>query len=162
MTFRFISNYDDYRDAMAAARQPDGIESVEFAPHIDSQTVGEWQVLLDVERASKAGQQKDEPAWKQDGGKPRMDLLAPEFLSGTAAVLTFGAAKYEARNWEKGMSWGRVFGALMRHLWAWWGGESRDAETGLSHLHHAACCLMFLAAYEAREIGTDDRKIPVD
>jgi hypothetical protein len=62
MTLRFISNYDDYRDAMANARKPYGIEEVEFAPHVDSQTVGEWQVLLDVERASKAEQQKDEPA----------------------------------------------------------------------------------------------------
>lgn len=105
------------------------------------------------------GQQKAEPAWKQDGGKPRMDLLAPEFLTGTAEVLGFGAAKYAERNWEKGMSWGRCFGALERHLWAWWGGEATDRETGMSHLHHAACCLMFLAAYESRQIGTDDRKV---
>lgn len=109
-----------------------------------------------------SGQQKAEPAWKQDGDKPRMDLIAPEFLFGTAEVLRFGAAKYAERNWEKGMSWGRVFGALMRHLWKWWGGEAKDQETGFSHLHHAACCLMFLVAYEERSAGTDDRKIPVD
>lgn len=66
------------------------------------------------------------------------------------------------RNWEKGMSWGRCFGAMMRHMWAWWGGEKVDAETGYSHLHHAAACLMFLIAYEERQIGTDDRKNPVD
>jgi hypothetical protein len=107
-------------------------------------------------------QQKQEPAWKQDGGKARMDLIAPEMLVGTANVLAFGAAKYDARNWEKGMSWGRCFGALMRHMWAWWGGEKADPETGMSHLHHAACCLMFLIAYEERKIGTDDRKLPVD
>ena len=265
-------------------------------------------------------QQKDEPAWKQDGGKPRMDLIAPEFLFGTANVLTYGAKKYSfevenewhgllladhveslrlltpegcavsvmkstcgrpilslqsasgrtgetgrqetqiecenwqnagvailklahgisglngaspfasmgflngttndfapqaalfvaqsgtctltiattlgafevsfapaaitdlgfwttvwqdlnarfgisrprsqtgERNWEKGMSWGRVFGAMMRHMWAWWGGQKADDETGYSHLHHAACCLMFLIAYEERKIGTDDRR----
>lgn len=107
-------------------------------------------------------QQKNEPAWKQDGGKPRMDLIAPEMLTATANVLAFGAAKYDERNWEKGMSWGRCFGAMMRHMWAWWGGEKADAETGYSHLHHAAACLMFLIAYEERQIGTDDRKIPVD
>lgn len=281
-----------------------------------------------------SGQQKAEPAWKQDGGKPRLDLIAPEFLFGTAEVLTYGVEKYSkkvenewhalllaehveslrlltpegcvvvvtkstcgrpilslqsasdkidengkpetltecgnwpsvekmilrlapgtkrqngalrsasmdwtnrdtkpcapqgapyagpnvtctltiatkrgdfevsfapdaitgldfwatvwgdlnarfgilkpqsqtgARNWERGMSWGRVFGALMRHMWAWWGGAgpSRanfifgevDEETGFSHLWHAACCLMFLIAYEQRKIGTDDRKNPVD
>lgn len=102
-------------------------------------------------------QQKIEPGWKQDGGKARMDLIAPEMLVGTANVLAFGAAKYAERNWEKGMSWGRCFGALMRHMWAWWAGEKADPETGYSHLHHAACCLMFLIAYEERQIGSDDR-----
>lgn len=91
-----------------------------------------------------------------------MDLIAPEMLTATAHVLAFGAAKYDQRNWEKGMSWGRVFGALMRHMWAWWGGEKADPETGYSHLWHASACLMFLIAYEQRQIGTDDRKLPVD
>ena len=107
-------------------------------------------------------QQKNEFAWKQDGGKPRLDLIAPELLFGTAEVLRFGTAKYAERNWEKGMSWGRCFGAMMRHMWAWWGGEATDKETGFSHLWHAACCLMFLIAYEQRKIGADDRKNPVD
>ena len=35
-----------------------------------------------------------------------------------------------------------------------------DTETGYSHLWHAACCLMFLIAYEARGSGTDDRFKP--
>lgn len=94
---------------------------------------------------------------KDDQAKARYDLLPPELLEATAQILTFGAAKYEARNWEKGMSWGRIFGALMRHLWAWWRREAADAESGKSHLWHAACCLAFLVAYEARHIGTDDR-----
>lgn len=61
------------------------------------------------------------------------------------------------RNWEQGMSWGRVFAALMRHMWAWWRGEDKDPETGESHLWHAGCCIAFLIAYEARGVGTDDR-----
>jgi hypothetical protein len=94
---------------------------------------------------------------KDDGGKASYHLLAPEFLETTAAVLSFGAAKYGARNWERGMAWSRPFAAMMRHMWAWWRGEKTDPETGLSHLHHAACCLMFLVAYEARAAGNDDR-----
>lgn len=94
---------------------------------------------------------------KDDNGKPRYDLIAPEHLDGLARVLAFGAEKYSARNWESGMDWGRAYAAAQRHMWAWWNGESVDVETGLSHLHHAACCLMFLAAYEAREVGRDDR-----
>ncbi len=71
------------------------------------------------------------------------------------------------RNWEKGMSWGRVYGALMRHLWAWWAGkratksflfDDTDVETERSHLWHAACCIAFLLTYEERKIGQDDRQ----
>ena len=94
---------------------------------------------------------------KHDDGKYRYDLYPPEALEGTVAVLTVGAKKYSPRNWELGMSWGRLFAALMRHLWAWWGGEDYDQETHLHHLHHAACCLAFLQTYHERGIGTDDR-----
>ena len=96
---------------------------------------------------------------KDDAGKLRMELLPPELSVEVARVLTFGAVKYGDRNWEKGMKWGRVFGALMRHLWAWWNPlvPDTDAETGFSHLAHAACCLAFLIAYESRAAGEDDR-----
>ena len=95
---------------------------------------------------------------KDDSGKVRMDLLPPEFLIGTSEVLTFGANKYSDRNWEAGISYGRVFGALMRHMWAWWGGQNKDEETKLSHLKHAACCIAFLITYEERKMTKfDDR-----
>lgn len=104
---------------------------------------------------------------KDDGGKVRYDLLPPEFLEATATILTFGANKYADRNWEKGMKWGRVYGALMRHMWSWWGGVGPttnsflfgevDPETKHSHLWHACCCLAFLVAYEERGVGEDDR-----
>ena len=106
---------------------------------------------------------------KFDENKVRLDLFPPEFLFAVGDILTFGAKKYEARNWEKGMKWGRVFGALMRHLWAWWGGKlptkenflmgELDVETGKSHLWHAGCCIVFLLTYEARGVGEDDRPI---
>lgn len=104
---------------------------------------------------------------KDDSDKDRMELLPPELLFSVSKVLTFGARKYDDRNWEKGMRWGRVFGALMRHLWAWWGGRGPttksflfgdlDDETAYSHLWHAGCCIAFLIAYEERGIGEDDR-----
>lgn len=96
---------------------------------------------------------------KDDGDKPRHDLIPPELPDAVARVLAFGAAKYGERNWEKGMRWGRPFAAMMRHLWAWWLGEKADPETGMSHLWHAACCVSFLIAYEARKTGVDDRPV---
>lgn len=95
---------------------------------------------------------------KLDEGKARWDLMSPVLLTGIAKVLTFGAVKYSDRNWEKGIKFGRCFAALMRHLWAWWGGQKTDEETGYSHLHHAGCCLMFLSHFEDGDYAEfDDR-----
>lgn len=97
---------------------------------------------------------------KLDADKTRYDLLPPEALEGISQVLTKASSgKYKPRNWEKGISYGRVFSAMMRHLWAWWRGEKYDPEWGFSHLWHAGCCLMFLITYEARNMGGewDDR-----
>lgn len=94
---------------------------------------------------------------KDDQDKVRMELIPPELLEAVGDILTFGAAKYADRNWEHGMKWSRPFGAMMRHMWAWWRGEDKDPETGRSHLWHAGCCIAFLIAYEARGDGEDDR-----
>ena len=94
---------------------------------------------------------------KDDAAKDRFELLPSDALRAIAVILTFGAAKYGDRNWEKGMKWSRVYGALQRHLNDWWQGEALDAETGKSHLAHAGCCLLFLIAYEIRSVGEDDR-----
>ena len=108
---------------------------------------------------------------KNDQHKVRIELVTSEFIYAIATILTNGTAKYEDRNWEKGMKWSRVFGALMRHLWAWWAGvrgptrsflfDDLDAEWGYSHLWHAGCCLMFLITWEERMDGEDDRPIGV-
>lgn len=94
---------------------------------------------------------------KHDQEKVRLELLPHELLFAVGEILTFGAKKYSDRNWEEGMDWSRVFGALQRHIWAWWSGEDKDPETGKSHLWHAACCIAFLIAYEIRGVGKDDR-----
>lgn len=96
---------------------------------------------------------------KFDDGKTRFDLLPPEGVNAVAVILTLGAEKYAARNWEQGMDWSRPFGAALRHLFAWWSGESRDRDTGRSHLWHAACNIFFLITYEIRGIGKDDRPL---
>ena len=98
---------------------------------------------------------------KFDGEKIMLQLLPPEALFAIGAVLTRGAEKYGSHNWEKGIEYSRVFGALQRHLWAYWRGEDVDPETGLSHLAHAGCCVMFLLTYEARGMKElDDRFVP--
>ena len=89
--------------------------------------------------------------------KARLELVPWAAVNEIAEVLTFGAAKYDANNWCRGARWGRYFAALLRHLFAWWRGEELDPETGLSHLAHAGCCLMFLMEYRRNGWGSDDR-----
>lgn len=106
-------------------------------------------------------------AVKFDTDKVRIELFPGDALFAISDILTSGAKKYEDRNWEKGMLWSRPFGALMRHMWAWWMGKvptkynflfgDLDMETGRSHLWHAGCCIVFLISYELRGIGGDDR-----
>jgi hypothetical protein len=86
---------------------------------------------------------------KFDGGKLEYGLLPPFALEETVKVLTFGAQKYERDNWQKVPdSKRRYFDALQRHLWAWKKGEQNDNETGINHLAHAMCCLMFLYEHD--------------
>jgi len=94
---------------------------------------------------------------KHDHGKARFDLIPPEPLWALADLYTKGAEKYEDRNWEKGMRWGRVFAALMRHAWKWWSGEEYDPEDGQHHLISVAWCAFALYTYFIRKIGEDDR-----
>lgn len=98
-------------------------------------------------------------AKKFDGTKLRYELIPPEFLKATAEGLTYGAAKYSPGNWARGdgLAHSRLFGALQRHLYAYWGGEDIDPESGNHHLSHAACMLAFLIAGVRRGFGKDDR-----
>lgn len=96
-------------------------------------------------------------ALKADTGKVPMSLLPRSALVAEAEVLAFGAKKYAAHNWRKGMVWSRLADAALRHLTAWIDGEDTDPETGLSHLAHLRCCAGFLIEYQQKGLGHDDR-----
>ena len=88
---------------------------------------------------------------KFDNNKLEYGLLPPLALEETVKVLTFGAQKYERDNWQcVPDSKRRYFDALQRHLWAWKQGEQIDQESGLPHLAHAMCCLMFLYEHDVK------------
>ena len=84
---------------------------------------------------------------KFDSEKPMCGLLDPQWLLGTAQVLTFGAKKYAPNNWQK-VERQRYVDALYRHWLAYLSGERTDKESGLSHLYHISCCVMFLDWYD--------------
>lgn len=99
-------------------------------------------------------------ALKFDQDKLPLHLLSTEAMNQTAAVLQFGAEKYAAHNWRKGFTWSRPLAAAMRHITAFNAGEDKDPESGLSHLAHAACCIMFLLEFEKTHKELDDRYKP--
>jgi hypothetical protein len=99
-------------------------------------------------------------ALKFDGGKLPLHLLSTEAMNQTAAVLAFGAQKYAEHNWRNGFAWSRPLSAAMRHITAFNAGEDTDPESGLSHLAHAACCIMFLLEFEKTHQHLDDRYKP--
>jgi hypothetical protein len=87
-----------------------------------------------------------EPGEKHDQGKARYDLLPFKALEEVVLVLTFGANKYAPDGWRQVPNHKpRYFAACLRHLVAWFfKGEIRDPESGLHHLAHAACCVLFM------------------
>lgn len=99
------------------------------------------------------------PGVKFDQEKPRVDLLPPGALLQIAEVLRYGATKYSERNWEKGLARRRVLSAAIRHLFAYMSGEDLDPESGLPHVAHAGCCILFLIEYTILGIGDDERTL---
>lgn len=97
---------------------------------------------------------------KYDDDKLRFDLIPVLPLEEVALVYTIGARKYADRNWEKGLKWGRIFSAMMRHAWAWWRGEIRDPQDGQHHLASVVWCAMALMEYENTHRELDDRTFP--
>ena len=90
---------------------------------------------------------------KDDAGKvPAGTLLDfAHALDLVATVSGFGIRKYSRGNWrlvKNGPE--RYMDAAFRHLLAHGKGESRDEESGLPHLAHAAWCLLAVMELEAR------------
>lgn len=96
-------------------------------------------------------------AIKHDNGKLPLDLLPFDALEEVAKVLAFGAQKYQANQWRKGMAWSRLYAAALRHISASIQKTDIDTESGLDHLAHACCCLLFLLSYKKTNTGEDDR-----
>lgn len=114
----------------------------EFERAVLSDAYGEHTGLATYPAPDKGG-------LKFDGGKPRWDLVQLDVFEEVAAILEFGARKYEANSWQTvAGAEGRYLAALLRHITAYQRGEELDAESGLPHLAHAACNLMFLRWFQ--------------
>lgn len=86
-----------------------------------------------------------------------MGAIDPSARMELALVAGFGARKYARANYLLGIDWSLCVDALHRHLLAWESGEDRDEESGYLHTAHVAWHALALAAFQLRDIGTDDR-----
>lgn len=97
---------------------------------------------------------------KYDGQKLRWDLLPMECIEDVVKILSFGAKKYHDNNWKSVTPFEeRYYAALMRHIVAWRMGEEFDEESGISHLAHAMCNLVFLSWNDKNKIDGNKRQI---
>ena len=82
---------------------------------------------------------------KYDTDKLKYSLLPKKVIEDVIKVLMIGEKKYGTDNWiyvDNGYE--RYYNACLRHLQAWYYGEKLDTESGISHIIHAICCLMFI------------------
>ena len=84
--------------------------------------------------------------FKHDEGKLRYSLLDFTFLKQIVKIREYGVKKYrDPEGWKKVPdAKQRYKEALLRHIFAWAEGEEVDPESGLPHLAHAACNIMFI------------------
>jgi Domain of unknown function (DUF5664) len=94
---------------------------------------------------------------KHDASKEPLDLIPYEALQEIAKVLDFGAKKYARANWAKGINYSRLISAILRHVNQFNAGEDVDPESGISHMAHAGCGIVFLLWTIKHRPDLDDR-----
>ncbi len=83
-------------------------------------------------------------ALRYNEGKVQYSMIDLGCFEYTARVLEFGAKKYARDNWRKGMKTSSIIDSLLRHIARLQAGEVIDPESGLPHLGHIGCNIMFL------------------
>ena len=77
---------------------------------------------------------------KFDDGKVDLSLFPMKAMKPCCEAWQVGAVKYGRRNWEENdIEWDRTFASILRHLTECQHDPvTKDPETGISHLAHAA------------------------
>lgn len=96
---------------------------------------------------------------KYDSGKLEYDMFPNSVLEDVIKVMMYGAYTkgYEKNNWMKCEDVTRYYNALRRHTEAWKAGEYIDPESGLPHLSHALCNLVFMHYLEQHKEKLNDK-----
>lgn len=99
----------------------------------------------------------DQLASWQKGQTAAGELLKFVSLKGleeAAFVFAYGAQKYAAWNWAKGMPWSVPLGCILRHHLT---PRAEDEESGRLHWGHVVCNIIMLVHFEDHYPEGDDR-----
>ena len=131
-----------------------------YAPKV----IGPVVTLAPAQEQQVRDMLKTHTAIKHDSGKADWSLMPWEAVEEINKVLEFGAKKYAAHNWQQGegFRYTRVLNSLLRHVFAYMRGEDLDPESGLSHMAHAGCNVLFILYYikNKSRYKNDDRYVP--
>lgn len=98
------------------------------------------------------------PKTRMGALKVPLHLVPPSVMHALALTFEDGANKYGAFNWRsEQVSASVYYGALMRHMFAWFDGEDFAEDSGRLHLHHAMACLAILIDADSIMMLNDDR-----
>ena len=163
------SALDDDEVDIVQVRLQSGVESFYEVSHVEVMGITEfaspvskeaWTKVLDDVMRAEVRQTSDSGASK-GVKKARYDMIPADALEILAMHYGKGAEKYPPfdsgdglgvlDNWRRGYSWSLSFAAMMRHAWAFWGGEDTDKETGSPHLAAVAWHALTLLHWSQNE-----------
>ena len=81
---------------------------------------------------------------KDKFGKSSLSIIPLEPTLKVSRVFSYGAKKYGLNNWRKGHRQLDLLDSCLRHVYSHIEGFDLDAESGLSHLSHAAANLFII------------------
>jgi hypothetical protein len=109
-------------------------------------------MTIDIDEYISRIHMSDKVGVKYDKDKPQWSLMPWNALKDVVDVLTYGAKKYAPDNWKiVPNARQRYIDAGFRHFTSYANGEKNDCETGMNHLAHAICCMLFLIAFDKDE-----------
>ena len=95
--------------------------------------------------------------WQQGNEQALSIFLEDQDLDGAVAVFAYGAKKYAAWNWAKGMQWSVPLGCALRHIRSVLDGQFIDDESGEPHMDHVLCNIIMLQYFLHNYTEGDDR-----
>jgi hypothetical protein len=83
---------------------------------------------------------------KFDNKKSNLAILfdTAKALNKVADVMSYGAIKYDRKNWDKCDDKERYISASLRHISEYLQGNTIDDESNIEHLAHSICSLLFV------------------